>query len=199
MARELERRVVELAQQVLGGTVQPTPSWLLRPGKSECGDSWRLISNIYNALTELVLPETMPSRERRIVDCVLKIGNDPPRIIEVDERQHFNGYRARTLRLYSKVPVAFDRNVWISHSEAKLRLEGGGFGRPRPPLFPGQWGRHQQRTFRDALADILPTLHGFMPTIRIAYFEVTDWIEASDARHRMTELLEQKFRCAAND
>ena len=32
--------------------------------------------------------------------------------------------------------------------------------------------RHRQRAFRDALADLLPALHGFGPTIRIGHFEV---------------------------
>lgn len=36
-------------------------------------------------------------------------------------------------------------------------------------------GRHRQRAFRDALADLLPPLHGFGPTIRIGHFEVERW------------------------
>jgi len=194
MARKLELAVLKLVKDVLGGDVQPTPSWLLRPGKAECRDRWPIICDIYAALTGLVLRETMPASERRIVDCVLKIGNGPSRIIEVDEKQHFNVYRSKTLRMYPDVPLAFEREQWISHSESRLRLEGGGFAKPKPPLFPGEFGRHQQRAFRDALADILPSVYGFLPTLRIADFEVTDWIESSDAPARMRELLQQRVR-----
>ena len=199
MARQLELKVLNLVQAALGGTVQPTPLWLLRPGKTECADRWSLIGDIYNALTDLDLPETMPPRERRIVDCVLKIENEPPRIIEFDEKQHFNGYRAKTLRMYPDVPLAFKREQWINHSETKSRLEGGGFGKPKPPLFPGQWGRHRQRAFRDALVDIVPLVHGFLPTLRIAYFEVADWIGSSNAPMRMRELLVTSFAMGRND
>ena len=195
MPRELETKALQLVQDVVGGIVQRTPSWLVRPGKQECGKHWWLICDIYHALTGFVLPESMPPRENRNLDCVLKIGTQPARVIEVDEIQHFNGYRAKTLRMYPDVPVAFDRSVWIRYSEAKVRLEGGGFGKPMPPLFPGQWGRHKQRAFRDALADILPADNDFLPTLRIAYFEVADWISSSNAYAKMQRLLDDKFRC----
>ena len=44
------------------------------------------------------------------------------------------------------------------------------------PLFPGEGARHRQRAFRDALTDILAPDYGFAPTLRIAHFEVKDWI-----------------------
>jgi hypothetical protein len=133
-------------------------------------------------------------RERRILDCVLKVANSASRAIEVDEKQHFNRYRASTLRLYPPtIPLAFDRKAWIERCESKTRLEGGGFGKPKPPLFDLEWGRHRQRAFRDALCDILPPAHGSLPTLRIGYFEVDDWLEATDARKRMEDLLNRKI------
>jgi hypothetical protein len=193
MARELENKVLQLFHSVLGGSVEPTPKWLKRPGKDECGEDWTLICVIYTELTGRRLPETMPPRERRDIDCVLKIKNSSPRIIEVDEIQHFNRYRAQTIRMYPQIPLAFDSELWIKQSEAKSKLEGGGFGKPKPPLFPDQWGRHQQRAFRDVLADILPLRYGFLPTLRIAYFEVEGWLYSSDAPERMKELLDGKL------
>ena len=66
----------------------------------------------------------------------------PPRILEVDEKQHFNAYRSATLRRYKDdVPLAFNADLWIARSDAKPKLEGGGFSRPIPPLFPGVGGR----------------------------------------------------------
>jgi hypothetical protein len=124
---------------------------------------------------------------------VLKVDSSAPRIIEVDEEQHFNHYRARTLRLYSDAPLAFDPEVWIEYSDAKRRLEAGGFSKPKPPLFPGDGGRHRQRAFRDALCDIVPLCHGFEPTLRIAYFEVVGWLTSSDAPKRMKDFPARKL------
>lgn len=193
MPRELERAVTELVVRILGAQIIPTPSWLIRPGREECGQMWPLIQAIYRDLTKLELPDVMRSVERREVDAVLEIDGQPARILEVDERQHFNEFRAKTLRHYvGNVPVAFDATVWIDRSEQKSRLEGGGFAKPKPPLFPGENGRHRQRAFRDALADILPPEHGLAPTLRIGDFEVKDWIFGSDSEERMQGLLEAK-------
>lgn len=129
------------------------------------------------------LPDEMPRRERRTVDLVLQRRGEPPRILEVDEKQHFNRYRGITLRLYPRsARVAYDKRAWLGACDAKIRLEGGGFARPRPPLFPMEGGRHRQRAFRDALADLVPGVHGWLPTLRIAEFEVDAWLWDRGAR-----------------
>jgi hypothetical protein len=157
-----EEAVIVLVRTIHGGSVLPTPEWLLRPGKQECARRWQLVRRTYAELTGLELPDEMPSCERRQVDCVLQRKGEPPRIVEFDETQHFNAYRATTLRLYpSSVALSFDKEAWIAQSLKKRRLEGGGFGRPKPPLFPGDGGRHRQRAFRDALCDPLPEVHGY--------------------------------------
>lgn len=69
------------------------------------------------------------------------------------------------------------------------RLPGGGFAKPRPPLLPNAGGRHLQRAFRDALADILPVEHGWLPTLRVADFEVESWVWDASAPQRMARLL----------
>jgi hypothetical protein len=149
---------------------------------------------MYAELAGMELPDVMPSRERRTVDCVLQRRGEPPRIIEFDETQHFNRYRAVTLRSYPhSVQVAFDRGVWLQACDAKNRLEGGGFGRPKPPLFPHEDGRHRQRAYRDGLADLLPAVHGWLPTLRIADFEVKAWIYGRDAHASMADLLARRL------
>jgi hypothetical protein len=80
------------------------------------------------------LPPEMPPRERRSVDAVLERPGEPPRIVEVDEKQHFNRYRAMTIRAYPReLEVAFDKAAWLAACDRKKRLEGGGFGKPKPP------------------------------------------------------------------
>jgi hypothetical protein len=190
MPRELERATVDLVRKVYGGSEESTPDWLQRPGTAEAGRRWELVQALYAELTGMQLPDAMPSRERRTVDCVLQRRGEPPRIVEFDETQHFNRYRAITLRRYPRAArVAFDRGVWLDACNAKTRMEGGGFGRPKPPLFPHDDGRHRQRAYRDALADLLPAVHGWLPTLRIADFEVKAWIHARGARARMAALL----------
>jgi hypothetical protein len=194
MAGELEAAVVGLVARILGAKVAATPNWLLRPGSVECRSSWESICRIYSEVTGLELPETMPPRETRRVDAALETTGSAPRILEVDETQHFNRYRATTLRLYpSAAKVAFPVEHWIEQSEKKSRLEGGGFGKPKPPLFPAKHGRHQQRAFRDALADLLPLEHGWAPTLRIADFETLPWIHTDNAERRLHELLAKRL------
>lgn len=195
MARELERAVVGLVREILDGEPVAMPDWLVRPGKVECGEQWPLVQELYADLTDgLVLPDVMRPVERREIDAILQRPGEPPRILEVDETQHFNMYRARTLNFYADdVPLAFPTDVWIKRSKQKTKLEGGGFGKPKPPLFPGEGGRHRQRAFRDALCDILPPDHGFLPTLRIADFEVAAWLHARDARERMKRLLDGRL------
>jgi hypothetical protein len=194
MALELQRRVCELVQAVHGGAIEPSPVWLNRPGRQECGRRWPLVQRLYTELTGLDLPEAMPPREGRTVDLVLRKRGHEPRIVEVDEVQHFNVYRAQTIRAYPRsVKVAFDRRAWLGACDAKLNLEGGGFARPCPPLFPEVGGRHRQRAFRDALTDVLPAVHEWEPTLRIAEFEVRSWINARGAKGRIAVLLESRL------
>jgi hypothetical protein len=190
MPLEVQNRVVELVLEIYGGHLGPMPDWLQRPGPRECGRRWPLVQRIYRELTGYELPESMPPREWRKVDGILEKRGQPARVLEVDEVQHFNPYRATTLRAYPRsVALAFSKRTWIASCAQKTRLEGVGFGRPCPPLFPGQGGRHRQRAFRDALADIVPLAHGWAPTLRIADFEVEGWLFGRGARSRMADLL----------
>lgn len=172
-----------------------TPEWLKRPGRIECGARWPLVCAIYRELTGLELTEEMPTKEWRRIDGILFCGGRGPRIVEFDESQHFNRYRGLTLRKYpTNLKLAFDRMAWIQHSQDEPSQKSGGWATPKPPLFNLVGGRHLQRAFRDALADILPMDRGFEPTLRIADFEVKQWIDASDAPDRMSQLLKRRFR-----
>ncbi len=84
--------------------------------------------------------------------------------------------------------------AWIKAGKRQVPSAGGGWGAPKPPLFPMAGGRHRQRAFRDALADLLPDLYGFGPTIRIADFEVEPWIwNRRGAAHRLAALIEPRL------
>jgi hypothetical protein len=193
MPRELENTVRSHVLALTGSQELLTPDWLVRPGRAECGRLWPTVQQIYTTLTGAVLPDVMRSIERRTVDLVFHADRVGKRVLEVDEPQHFNEFRAITLTPYPPATVvAFPVDSWLRMCRAKRRLEGGGFAAPKPPLFPGVNGRHRQRAFRDALCDLLPSEHGYLPTLRIAWFEVADWIHLPVARERMRGVLAER-------
>lgn len=170
--RELQNHVTELLYDVLDAEIEAEtcPPWLVRPGRSECAGAWSRVQEIYTALTGRELPEHAPPRERRRLDVVLTYPDGQRQALEVDEAQHFTAARALTLEHYpAGVALGFPRQRWLTRSHELSGCErGGGFGRPCPPLFPEPGGRHRQRAFRDALADLLPPEHGWLPTLRIS-------------------------------
>lgn len=167
------------------------PAWLLRPGRVECGAAWPVVGRIYTQLTGLVLPPQAPPRERRRLDIVLTYPDGSRQILEVDERQHFTAARATTLEHYPPgALLGFDAAAWLARSRALAGHEpGGGFARPRPPLFPGPGGRHRQRAFRDTLADLLPLEHGWLPTVRISDQEIIDATAEPDSADALRGLI----------
>jgi hypothetical protein len=187
--------VLDLIDEALGTTMtrEVCPAWMRRPGRVECGGLWLTLQAIYADLTGGVLPDEMPSRERRSIDAVLTNHDGVARIVEIDEVQHFTPPRARTLALYPRgAETAFARSIWATRAEATTKVRGGGFARPCPPLFPDRGGRHFQRAYRDAVADLLPVQYGWAPTLRIGDFEVTRWLHETDAPERMRALLADK-------
>ncbi len=165
----------------------------MRPGRIECGSYWPLIQEIYRELTGCTLPDAMPSNERRMVGGVFQTKGGLF-ILEVDGKLHFNAYRSKTLSLYPEnLSVGFSIDLWVEKCNKNTELAGVGFGKPKPPLFAGKHGRHLQRAFRDSLTDILPSEYGFLPTLRIADFEVSDWIHGSEVKDRMENLVETRL------
>lgn len=197
MAKEEQNRVLDLVERVTGDILkrEVCPGWLMRPGMAECGQDWKTIEDTYQLLTGLALPREMPPRERRRLDAVWKLSSGRQRVIEYDEGQHFNQFRKTTLQSYPDVlALAYDKASWASRCSTHEDIRGGGFSKPRPPLFPMAGGRNYQRAFRDMLADVLPPAHGWDPTVRIGHFEVESWLYGYDAEERMMNLLESKIR-----
>jgi len=198
--RDLEKRVLEVLEKALRRHVYigPTPGWLMRPGRLECGTRWRTVRLIYRQLTNgREVSDEMPMREWREVDGLFGGRGIPWRIVEVDESQHFNEFRALTLGKYPKdVPLGFPKGAWLAESRRRRARAGGGWAKPRPPLFPMAGGRHRQRAFRDALADLLPSVHDYAPTLRIAHFEVEPWIWQRGAIVRLGDLVMERIQGA---
>jgi hypothetical protein len=198
VARDLERRVLEVLGKGLRRRIYAgrTPPWLLRPGREEIASAWPLLRRIYRELTGgLELPAVMPLRESRTIDGVLGGRGLPQRVVEIDESQHFNAFRGATLRAYPQnMRLGFPRELWLELSLNGRMTASGGWAAPKPPLFPMNGGRHRQRAFRDALADLLPREHGWAPTLRIADVEVAGWIwDSRGAPSRLARLVEERL------
>ena len=175
MARETEKAAHAGLTRICGPDIG-TPAWLKRPGCIECRGQWPLIQDIYRALTGRELPDTMPPRERRMVDGVFR-GPDGRRFIfELDEsststtsgRQPFP-FTLRQCRLHSH---------GTSGSSAARKSGNSRAAALRGPNLRSSWRKRppSQRAFRDALTDILPSEHNFAPTLRLGDFEILDWI-----------------------
>ncbi|MFD5921095.1 hypothetical protein ACFVYP_33845 [Kitasatospora sp. NPDC058201] len=194
--KELQDAIAGLLPAVVAAGIRPEscPAWLWRPGRVECAGAWEAVSTIYRALTGLVLPKQAPAREWRRLDLVLTYEDGQQQILEVDEKQHFTSARALTLEHYpSTVELGFDAARWPARSrDLTGREPGGGYAEPRPPLFPGDGGRHRQRAFRDAPADLLPAEHGWLPTVRISDTEVGSVITAPNPASSLSTLLGER-------
>lgn len=70
----------------------------------------------------LALPDVMPPRESRSMDAILQGMDGSMRLVEVDKSQHFDRFRATTLRLYpEEISLAFPVGDWLSRSESARR------------------------------------------------------------------------------
>jgi len=80
-------------------------------------------------------------------------------IIEYDERQHFSEARRRSLMAYSKLPVHFDRSLWIKACEDIQAKDG------QP------YNRDELRAFYDSTRDIEAARNGYS-LIRIMHGQI---------------------------
>ena len=81
---------------------------------------------------------------------------DPGFILEFDERQHFTTPRKLTLHAYpDDLALGFSGKQWISHCERHDAKDND------PPF------RDEQRAWYDAWRDLVPTIKGLQPTVRL--------------------------------
>ena len=106
---------------------------------------------------------------------------DPGFVVEFDESQHFTRPRRLALSVYAgERPLGFSAERWMGfcdHHDAKDN---------DPPY------RDEQRAWYDALRDIVPTIKGLQPTVRL-YARDMAWcsldLDNRDDRERFSDLL----------
>lgn len=165
--------------------------WLSEPTRRGNERAWPPIECMYHRLASAqLLADRIPGQRRP--DNILVL-DGVQHLLEIDGAQHINIHRAATLECYpADAAVGFPLEAWLVRCRRKQPGRSGGWARPCPPLFPMPGGRHRERALRDALADLLPPLHGFGPTVRLAAFEVARWISQPDAPERIHALLRER-------
>ena len=98
--------------------------------------------------------------------------SDPPFIVEFDESQHFSRPRLTTLSLYpDDLDVGFSLSRW---RELCREIDA----KDDQPL-----DRDERRAWYDTMRDLLPTLYGFKPTVRL-YAGEFEWCSLDAASVR---------------
>ena len=95
------------------------------------------------------------SKSAQVPPCDYYISS-PPFILEFDENQHFSAQRLVSLTLYPpEFKAGFPLSRW---QELCLEIDARD-GEP--------FDRDERRAWYDVLRDLVPTLHGFYPTVRL--------------------------------
>lgn len=116
--------------------------------------------------------------------------SDPPFIVEFDESQHFSRARLVTLLNYpGEIKVGFSVSCWQDRCR-KINAEDN-----QP------FDRDERRAWYDTLRDLLPTVHGFEPTVRF-YAEEYEWcrfdVESARGREAFRLLLQDRLPVPAS-
>ena len=100
----------------------------------------------------------------------------PPFILEFDESQHFSRLRLVCLSLY---PLDFTAGFPISRWKELCQVIDAQDDEPPD--------RDERRAWYDTLRDLVPTLHGFQPTVRL-YENEYQWCSLDSASTRDQEV-----------
>ena len=94
-------------------------------------------------------------RRKKLAECDYWVP-EPGFIVEFDESQHFTALRAVALSAYSDAaPLGFSRARWIDLCKRYNRRDNN-------PVY-----RDEQRAWYDTLRDLVPSIKGLQPTVRL--------------------------------
>jgi len=163
--------------------------------KEDFENYWGVIEEIFRALNGNKLGMNSKGSRKLKPDCYF--GGKYNFIFEFDELQHFTIYKKKTLSLYPEsLTYGFNLSQYIKYcdkySNEAIKKGPAGYRKPKDE-FPFENGRAAQRAFFDAFRDILPTLHGLNPTVRISEFEVSGLLtNSAEAHEKIKNLLKMR-------
>jgi len=187
-----QRLIIEIMQEVLQEPAQINISfnWLNNKHLPEdFGIYYDNIEIIFDALNGD--KSGMDNKSSRVLKPDCYFGGKYNFIFEFDELQHFTTYKKIVLQNYpTDLEYGFNLPQYIrycdNYSREALKKGPAGYRKPKDE-FPFENGRAAQRAFFDAFRDILPTLHGLNPTLRISEFEVRQIIIPDDNAKRIVK------------
>jgi hypothetical protein len=196
---ERQAAIIGIAEKALDQPAEDREfPWLLnRHTKAEFGEHYPTIERIFVALGGS--KEAQLSKRCKKLESDAYFGGDHNFILEFDEHQHFSSARARVLELLPVgLPLGFDKTQYV-----ELCVKHGGRAdryrrNKRTADFDFVGGRTAQRAYFDAFRDLLPTLHGLRPTVRISEFEVSEIVSDSPrSRGLLRDLIERRLGAAS--
>ena len=153
--RACKERVRELLTVVYGACrVNHALPWSARPQDYGTSPLGTLLQRIQTALGDGRGHRDFV-KSAQVPPCDFYI-SDPPFILEFDESQHFSHARLITLSLY---PEAFKLGFPLARWRELCREINAVDDQP--------FDRDERRAWYDTLRDLLPSLHGFEPTVRL--------------------------------
>lgn len=169
-----QKLITKIISTVLEETAQikvTFPWFINKHTESDFGIHFQVISKIFQNLNG----DLKANQNKRIssLKCDAYFGGKYNFIFEFDEFQHFSSYRLKTLECYpADIITAFDikqykllckvhREKADKYRKAKKTVDFNFVG-----------GRTAQRAYLDCFRDLLPTVNGLNPTLRITEFEV---------------------------
>lgn len=179
--RACKERVRELLTLIYGHChVNHSFSWPARPGDYEQTAAGPALQRVCAGLGDLRGHRDF-IKSAVIPPCDFYISS-PPFILEFDESQHFSRPRMVTLSLYPKeVQLGFSLHRWQDLC-GEINAKDG------DPI-----DRDERRAWYDALRDLVPTLHGFNPTVRL-YAGEFEWCSLDGASMQDQELFKAKLK-----
>jgi hypothetical protein len=193
---ERQHEILQLIERALNVEVREKPQfpWLRnRHDEREFGAYFPTIAAIFQALggDEVKLR----SKGARPLTPDGYLGGRYNCLLEFDEVQHFSTARAQSLVLLPpNLPLGFSRSHYLELCRIHATTADRYRRAKRTPEFGFSGGRTAQRAYFDCFRDLLPTLHGLRPTIRISEFEVQAIATGnSDSVLALAEIVDNKI------
>jgi hypothetical protein len=197
--RERQKLITEIVAQVLNVCAEPDKSfvWFKNVHTSQdFGAHYPLIDRIFQMLGG----NPKANKGVRSLNCDAYLGDSYNFMFEFDEYQHFSTPRLKTLEMYpADLPVAYDIQKYQAYCR-KHYAEADKYRHAKTTTdFNFVGGRTAQRAYLDCFRDILPSLHGLRPTLRISEFEVAGVVDNNtQSRALVEQLLEKKLSHVQN-
>lgn len=188
--------ITEIVSKILNQPAQldKTFEWFINKHKKEYfGGHFSLIEKLFILLKGNATANQ--SKRTMSLNCDAYFGGQSNFMFEFDEFQHFSSARQLTIEHYpDNLKLNFNLSQWKQSCVAN-KIKADKYRHNKTTVdFDFAGGRTFQRAYLDCFRDLLPTLHGLRPTLRINEFEVAD-IYSSDkeACKKVENLLKSKL------